>query len=608
VDSWLDYLKRGLSRPQPEDQLKEPGGQAGIKANLENLRPYLSRHWRKGVLGAALVLFGTLLTFPIPLIYRYLIDDVILTRQLQRLVVVVSLLAGIKILSMASGALQQYYFARFEQAVVLDIQSDLFERTLRLPKAFFDKEQTGYLMSRLSSDIQGLRWFFSSILVDVFSNALRLLGGVVFLFYLEWRLALVTLIVIPGIVLSVRYYSAKLRTLSLHSMEQQANISRQMQESLSASTLIKAFSSEERTAGRIRGEWQTARSLTLEQTTVGSLANFSIGIMPEVTRGIVLVVGAFLVILGQWTLGSLLAFQSYLGYVFGPIQFLASANLQLQYALAALERVSVLFDTIPEENLGCGETVNHLHGDVYFEKVSFAYNPQEPVLEDITFRVNSGDHIAIVGPSGVVKTTLISLILRFYKPTQGEILFDGRSASEYEVGSLRRRIGYVSQGILLLSGTLRDNLCYGNPDASDEQIIRATRASGIHDFIASLPHGYDSPVGEHGVNLSKGQNQRLSIARALITEPDILVMDEPTSALDSIMEKTIFDALPTWVQGKTLFVVAHHLTTVQNADRILLLNEKRLVAMGTHRELLENSDYYRCMVAGHQITPPEVGN
>jgi ABC-type multidrug transport system fused ATPase/permease subunit len=209
--------------------------------------------------------------------------------------------------------------------------------------------------------------------------------------------------------------------------------------------------------------------------------------------------------------------------------------------------------------------------------------------------------VAIVGPSGVGKTTLVSLLLHFYRPTAGEIRFDGRPASVYEVGSLRRRIGYVSQSTLLLSGTIMDNLRYGNPDADQEQVIQAARVAGIHDTIAGLPEGYDAPVGERGVNLSEGQKQRLAIARALIKDPDILVLDEPTSALDSLVERSILDALPALVQDKTLFVVAHRLSTAQRADRILVLNEKRLVAMGTHQELLETDEYYRSLVTNPQL-------
>jgi len=196
---------------------------------------------------------------------------------------------------------------------------------------------------------------------------------------------------------------------------------------------------------------------------------------------------------------------------------------------------------------------------------------------------------------------LVSLILRFYKPSHGEILFDERPASDYEVGSLRQRIGYVSQSTLVLSGSIMDNLRYGNPEASVEQVMKATQVAGIHDFIAGLAQGYQSIVGERGVNLSEGQKQRLSIARALIKDPDILVLDEPTSSLDSLVERNIFDALPEVIQGKTLFVVAHRLATVQNTDRILLLNEMRLVATGNHRELLENNDYYRSLVNHQQI-------
>jgi len=414
-------------------------------------------------------------------------------------------------------------------------------------------------------------------------------------------------VILPGLVVGVRYFSRKMRVLSHQGMEQQANVSRRMQESLSATSLIKAFVSERREVDRMMSELRAAFQISLERLAVGSVASLTLSALGDVAKLVILVVGAYEVIVGDWSLGSLLAFQAYLGYVYGPAQFLATTNLQLQDALAALERVSALFDIVPEENLDTGKRVERLSGAIEFKNVSFSYDGREAVLQDVSCLIRAGEHVAIVGPSGVGKTTLVSLILRFYKPTQGEIWFDGLPASEYEVGSLRQRIGYVSQSTLLLSGTISDNLRYGNPEASEKQVVRAARVAGIHDFIVSLPQGYDSPVGERGVNLSEGQKQRLAIARALIKDPDILVLDEPTSSLDSVVEKSIFDALPTLVRDKTLFVVAHRLSTIQNSDRILLLNEKRLIAMGTHQDLLERNDYYRSLVANQQIITPIEG-
>jgi ABC-type multidrug transport system fused ATPase/permease subunit len=246
--------------------------------------------------------------------------------------------------------------------------------------------------------------------------------------------------------------------------------------------------------------------------------------------------------------------------------------------------------------MGRGVKVERLAGEIEFRNVSFAYDSREPVLKDVSFHVPHGERVAVVGPTGVGKTTLLSLILRFYQPTAGEIYFDGRAASEYELSSLRQRIGYVSQNTLLLLGTIMENLRYGNPDASEEKIFRAAKVAGIHDFICSLPGAYESEIGEKGVNLSEGQKQRLSIARALVKDPDILILDEPTSALDSLTEKSIFQSLPTVIKNKTLFVVAHRFSTIRDSDRILLLNDNRLVAIGTHESLLQSNDYYRSLV------------
>ncbi len=591
---WWNYLKQGLSRQPPPDRIEE--SQSSARSNLENLRPFFLRHWHKALIGGVLVLFTTLLSFPQPLITRYLIDHVILGRQLGQLALVVILLAAVKGFSMLGGLLQNLYFTRFQQDALLDLQSDLVNHTLRLPKTFFDEQQTGYLMSRLGSDVHGLSWFFSGTLVYLASNLFRFVGGVIFLFYLEWRLALATLILLPVMVVAVRFFAARLRSLSMHSMERQGRFWERIQEALSASTLIKSFSAETREGERVADELKQVRQISFESTAVNALANIIIGVMPDLGRAVTLVVGAYWIIQGNWTLGSLLAFQSYLGYVFGPASSLADANIQLQSALASLKRVSALYDIVPEES-ETGREVDHLEGSVEYRKVCFSYNKREQVLQDISFNIKPGEHVAVVGPSGVGKTTLISLLLRFYKPTTGEIFMDGRPVEEFKLDSLRRRIGYVSQSAFVLSGTILDNLRYGSQEASLEQVERAARVADIHEFIAGLPHGYLTEVNERGVNFSEGQKQRLSIARALVKNPDILILDEPTASVDSITEESIFDSLPAVVKNKTLFVVAHRLATVRKSDRILVLNQHCLEASGTHQELLANCDFYRELVA-----------
>ena len=607
MKSWFAYLKGALDRRLPDDKLNTGQKKDQLRANLKNLVPFMKRHWRKGALGALLILLTSLLAFPAPLITRFLIDKVILGKQLHLLLGVILLLAGVKAAGVLFDLLQQYFFTRFEQEVLLEIQQALFDRTLRLPKSFFDAKETGYLMSRLLGDVGGLRWFFSSILAYMFSSALRFAGGIIFLIYLNWRLALAVLVVLPLMFLAVRFFGRKLRVLSHHNMERQAEVYQSVQESLAQTSLIKAFATEKRTLNTLMGKLRASLQVGMEQHTLGSVANMAIGLAPDLAHLIVLAGGAYMIIKGQWSVGTLLAFQSYVGFVYGPAQFLATANFQWQSAMASLERVSALFDVVPEEHAGVGLKAERLRGDVEFQNVSFSYNGLDTVLQDISFSVRAGEHMAVVGPSGVGKTTLVSLLLQFYRPQQGQILIDGRPAVEYELTSLRRRIGYVPQSPTLLSGTIADNLRYGDPEASEEQIEKAARAAGIHNFIASLPDGYQVLVGERGVNFSEGQKQRLAIARALIKDPDILVLDEPTSSLDALTEESIFASLPKIVRGKTLFIIAHRLSTIRQADRILCFNDKGLVGAGSHDELQEKCEYYQSLLRSQMAASQNEG-
>jgi ABC-type multidrug transport system fused ATPase/permease subunit len=599
---WLEYLKDGLARQAPADRMAGGQAYAPLGESLRRLLPFFWRHWRKGAFAGGLILFSSLMAFPQPLISRFLIDDVILEKKLGLLPVVVLLMVGLSVLGRIIGPLQGYWLSRYQQEFILDIQGHLLDRVLRFPKTFFDKNQTGYLMSRLVGDIHGASAFFSANIVYVVENVLRFGGGLAFLIYLEWRLAVCVVLALPPMLLAMRYFSRRMHALSHAQSEENARLWSNFQETLASVPLIKAFATEDRATGMVMKGMRRVFGLSMEQAAVGTVSGMAISALPSLANFTVFVLGAYWVITGHWSLGTMFAFQTYLGYVFGPAQSLASINMQMQSARASLERVSALFEAAPEENAGTGEAVETLRGEVEFREVSFAYDPGNPVVEGISFRVRAGERVAIVGPSGVGKTTLLSLILQFYNPTKGEILYDGKPAGAYDVRYLRRRIGYVSQNPILLTGTIMENLRYGNPDASAEEVRAAARVAGIHDFIEGLPSGYESEIGEKGVNLSEGQKQRLSIARALVMEPDILILDEPSSSLDGVTEKSFFRALPEATRGKTLFLVAHRLSTVVDSERILLLNESHLVAEGTHEDLLRTNAYYRELVSNQLIS------
>jgi ABC-type multidrug transport system fused ATPase/permease subunit len=513
---WLNTLKSGLALRPASDRIGEGRPPDGLRMTLRRFYPTLRRHGLWAAAGGTFILLSTLIGFAPPLLTRYIVDDVILGRRMGLLAVAVFLLAACLACAKLLRLAEDYCFARFEQRTLHDIQEDLFTRALSLPKAFFDAQQTGYLTRRFTEDVDGLRFIFSGVLFNAAGQGLRLAGGVLFLIYLEWRIALLVLTLLPGLALLLRYFSAKILLLSRRRLELKAEAAGRVQECLAEAPMVKAFAAEERTRAKIMSAVDRQLEVSLEQSLIGSLCGMLIQSIPGIGRAVALAAGAVLVIRGEWSLGSLLAFQAYLVSVFGPAQFLSSVNLDLQRARAALERVSALFDLVPEESEAGGRVVQRLAGEVELRGVSFAYGRGEPVLENLSFHIRSGEAVAIMGPSGIGKTTLLSLLLGFYRPLRGEIYFEGRPAREYDLFSLRRRLGYLPQDPRLLSGTILENLRLGNPAAGEEDVRAAAAAAGIGERILSLPEGYATRVGEGGFPLSAGERQRLALARALV--------------------------------------------------------------------------------------------
>jgi len=478
--------------------------------------------------------------------------------------------------------------------VEMDMRSGLYAHLVRLSFGFYDRHQTGQLMSRASVDLQGVRFFLGYGLIFFFQNALTVASVTVVLFFFEWRLALIVLAVTPLLVVLAYRYSHVSHPTLRDVQQRLADVATVAEENIVGVHVVKAFAQEPAEQRKFvhRSERvfeQTVRA-NRQRATYVPLISF----VPMVAQAAVLLLGARMVAHHTLSVGSFVAFNLYLGMLVLPLRALGMWVGQAQRATAAGERIFEVIDE-PEEiaDRPDARTLPEGGGAIRFEHVTFGYDPDRPVLHEIDLEIAPGRTVALIGHTGSGKTTLTSLVPRFYDATRGRVLVDGVDVRDVRLSSLRRAIGVISQDPFLFSATVRENIAFGRGDLSDEEVRRAAEAAQAHEFIERLPKGYDTVIGERGITLSGGQRQRIAIARALAVDPRILVLDDATASVDATTEARIRAGLRSAMEGRTTLIIAHRLSTIALADEIVVLDDGRVAARGTHDELLETSAVYR---------------
>jgi len=500
---------------------------------------------------------------------------------------------GIAILDAVSSYTEKYFTTSVGQWITHDLRRTLYSRIQQLSLAYHDEKRSGDLISRVTSDIDAIQSFINTALLGAMINLITLVGMIGVMFYLNWRFTLIALSVAPVLFLVVYTYTRRIKQASREVRKKEGEIVSVIEEVLSSIRVVKAFAREDYERRRLEEESLESVEIGLRARGLKAKLSPLVDIIVAVGTCLVLWFGARLVLSGSLSPGSLVVFILYLGKMYKPMQELSKMTDTYSKALVGYERIQEVLETDKEvKDAPRAIRAPRFKGKIEFEHVDFYYTPENPILKDVSLTIEPGKLVALVGPTGAGKTTIISLIPRFYDPVSGVIKIDGADIKRFRQKSLRQQISFVLQETVLFHAPIWQNIAYGKPEASKDEILRAAEQANAHEFIEKLPEGYDTILGERGMTLSGGQRQRIAIARAIIRDTPMLILDEPTSGLDAVSEKLVFEALDRLMEGKTSIVIAHRLSTIRKADAIYVIQDGVIVESGTHEELLKSGGLY----------------